>query len=672
MKNRVFPALRPLFMLAASTLALAAQDKPSAAPEKLKTVVVKGTAIGGQVTAVSPTLTLSEADLNRLSQSNIGDLLAELPGVVSSYFGPNAGRPVIRGLDGDRLKITQNGVNSLDASSSSPDHAVSVDPLAIREAQVLRGPAALLYSTSILGGVINLVDARIPDQRLAQRQSVVGRIGSVDGLRSAGVLAEGSVGSFSYHVDGFDKSTDDLRTPVGRIADTSADNRGAGLGVSYLTSNGYVGLSYSGLDSTYGVAEQGVTIGLEQRRWDLAGKSEVAGSVIRSISYRVGAADYAHTEFEGGAPESTFTNKGWDGRLDVELVKIGSVEGVVGLQASRFDFGVVGDHAFLPDTTNSAMATFGSFVQNLAADQRLRYGFRVEHAQVDASAWTHAGALGVNPAADSASFTPASFAFAWAKDLNPSWTSTVNLTRTERAPNFQELYADGPHVATDIYEVGNRDLGKEQGFGLEWELAKVRGPVSGSFSVYYNRFSSFIALQRNGYGPDLTASGGHDYSSGGADELARYDFVSVPADFFGSEVKVNFQFVDTPVSKVGLEWYGDFVRASNRDTSEALPRISPGRIGAALHGLESGWSWRLDATYHLAQNHTAPDETRTAGYTMVGASLARPFKFAQLEGQFTLRVINLLDQEARNATSFIKDVLPMPGRGIEAGLRLNF
>ena len=670
MKNRLFPALRPLLMFAASTLALAAQDKP-AAPAKLKTVVVKGTAIGGEVTAVTPTLILSSADLDRLSQSNIGDLLADLPGVVSSYFGPNAGRPVIRGLDGDRLKITQNGVNSLDASSSSPDHAVSVDPLAIREAQVLRGPAALLYSTSILGGVINLVDARIPDQRLAQRQSVTGRLGSVDGLRSVGVLAEGSAGSFSYHVDGFDKSTDDLRTPVGRIADTSADNRGAGVGVSYLTSNGYVGLSYSGLDSTYGVAEQDISIGLEQRRWDLAGKAEVAGSVVRSLAYRVGVADYAHTEFEGGAPGSTFSNEGWDGRLDVELVKMGSVEGVVGLQANRFDFGVIGDEAFLPDTRNSAMATFGSFVQTLAADQRLRYGFRIEHAQVDASAWTHDGALGSDPAAASASFTPASFAFAWAKDLNPSWTSTINLTRTERAPNFQELYADGPHVATDVYEVGNRDLGKEQGFGLELELAKVRGPLSGSFSVYYNRFSSFIALQRNGSGPDLSGFGGPDFSSG-VDELARYDFVSVPADFFGSEVKVNYQFIDTPVSKFGLEWFGDFVRASNTDTSEALPRISPGRIGAALHGLESGWTWRLDATYHLAQNHTAPDETRTAGFTMVGASLAHPIKFAQLDGQFTLRAINLLDQEARNASSFIKGALPMPGRGIEAGLRLNF
>ncbi len=665
MQNAALPSLRPLFMLAASTLVLAAQEKP-AAPEKLKPVVVKGTALGGEVTAVSPTLILSGPALEALPQSNIGDLLADLPGVASSSFGPNSGRPVIRGLDGDRLKITQNGVNSLDASAVSPDHAVSVDPLAIREAQVLRGPAALLYSNSILGGVINLVDARIPAQRLAQRQSVLGRMGSVDGLRSAGVLAEGSAGAFAYHFDGFDKSTRDLLTPVGRIADTSADNRGAGFGASYLTANGYVGLSYSGLNSTYGVAEQDISIGLEQRRWDLAGKAEVAGSLVRSVAYRVGVADYAHTEFEAGAPGSTFTNQGWDGRVDFELTKQGSVEGVVGLQVSRFDFGVVGDEAFLPPTRNAATAAFGSFVHTLAPDQRLRYGFRVERAQVKSSAWSHVG-LAVDPAADAAAFTPLSLALAWARDLDASWTSTLSLTRTERAPNQQELFADGPHVGTAAYEVGDRALGKEQGFGLEWELAKVRGPVSGSFSVYYNRFSSFITLQGNGSGPDLSGVGGEDHSA-----LGRYDFVSVPAHFFGSELKVNVQFVDTPATKLGLEWFGDFVRAANSDTSEALPRISPGRIGAALHGLESGWSWRLDATYHLAQNHTAPGETRTAGYTMVGATLGHDFKFAGTEARFSLRVINLLDQEARNASSFIKDALPLPGRGIEASLRLNF
>ena len=670
MKTRLFPAVRPVFMLAASTLALAAQDKP-AAPEKLKTVVVKGTAIGGQVTAVSPTLILASADLDRLAQSNIGDLLADLPGVASSYFGPNSGRPVIRGLEGDRLKIAQNGTSSLDASSASPDHAVSVDPLTIREVQVLRGPAALLYSSSILGGVVNVIDNRIPVERLPRATTLFGRMGSVDGLRALSVLTEGTAGDFAYHLDGFTKTTEDLSTPLGRIADTASDSRGAGFGLSRVGAFGYVGLSYSGLNSTYGVTEPGIEIGLRQRRWDLAGAVNAPVAALKSVSYKLGVSDYAHSEFDGGVAGSTFANQGWDGRVDFELTKIGSLEGVVGLQQGRFDFSVEGDEAFLPTTRNANDALFGSFVQSLSADSRLRYGFRVESAKVSADAWTHEGLVS-NPGAASATFTPASLAIAWVKDLNAQWATTFSLTRTERAPNFQELFADGPHLGTDAYEVGDRTLGKEQGFGLELELTKTRGAVSGSVSIYFNRFSSFIAQQANGYGPNLTSVGGPNYSLGGADQLARYDFVSVPADFFGAETKINYQLHDTATSKLGLEFFGDFVRASNRDTSEALPRISPGRLGAALHGLASGWSWRLDAAYHLAQNRLATDETPTAGYTMVGASLGHDFKLAGTDARFTLRLTNLFDVEARNASSFIKDALPLPGRGLEAGLKLSF
>ena len=655
--------LRPVFLLAAATLALSAQES---APQQLKPVVIKGSAIGGQVTAVTPTLQLSGAGLEALSVATLGDVLADIPGVASSYFGPNSGRPVIRGLEGDRLKIAQNGTSSLDASSASPDHAVSVDPLTIREVQVLRGPAALLYSSSILGGVVNVIDNRIPVERLPRAFTLFGRAGSADGLRSLSALAEGSAGDFAFHLDGFTKSTTDLSTPIGRIADTASDSQGAGFGVSRVGPSGYIGLSYSGLDSTYGVTEPGIEIGLRQRRWDLAGAVNAPAAALKSVSYKLGVSDYTHSEFDGGVAGSTFANQGWDGRVDFELTKIGSLEGVVGLQSGRFDFSVVGDEAFLPTTRNANDALFGSFVQSLSTDSRLRYGFRVESAKVSADAWTHEGLVS-NPAAASASFTPASLALAWVKDLNAQWATTFSLTRTERAPNFQELFADGPHIGTDAYEVGNRALGKEQGFGLELELAKTHGAVSGSFSVYYNRFSSFIAQQANGQGPDLTLNGGDDHSG-----LARYDFVSVPADFFGAETKINYQLHDTATSKLGLEFFGDFVRASNRDTSEALARISPGRIGAALHGLQSGWSWRLDATYHLAQNHLATDETPTAGYTMVGASLGHDFKLAGTDARFTLRLTNLFDVEARNASSFIKDALPLPGRGVEAGLKLSF
>jgi len=651
------------FLLAAATLTVSAQEP---APQKLKPVVIKGSAIGGEITAVTPSLRLSGAGLEALSVSTLGDVLADIPGVASSYFGPNSGRPVIRGLEGDRLKIAQNGTSSLDASSASPDHAVSVDPLTIREVQVLRGPAALLYSSSILGGVVNVIDNRIPVERLPRATTLFGRMGSVDGLRALSVLTEGTVGDFAFHLDGFTKSTTDLSTPIGRIADTASDSRGAGFGLSRVGDFGYVGLSYSGLNSTYGVTEPGIEIGLRQRRWDLAGTVNSPAAALKSVSYKLGVSDYTHSEFDGGVAGSTFANQGWDGRIDFELTKIGSLEGVVGLQSGRFDFSVVGDEAFLPTTRNANDAVFGSFVQSLSADSRLRYGFRVESAKVSADAWVHEGLVS-NPGAASASFTPTSLALAWVKDLSPAWATTLSLTRTERAPNYQELFADGPHIGTDAYEVGDGALGKERGIGIELELAKTRGAVSGSFSVYYNRFSSFIAQQANGQGPDLTLTGGDDHSG-----LARYDFVSVPADFFGAEAKVNYQLHDAATSKLGLEFFGDFVRASNRDTSEALPRISPGRLGVALHGLASGWSWRLDAAYHLAQNHLATAETPTAGYTMVGASLGHDFKLVGTDARFTLRLTNLFDVEARNASSFIKDALPLPGRGVEAGLKLSF
>ncbi|MCX6917761.1 MAG: TonB-dependent receptor plug domain-containing protein, partial [Verrucomicrobia bacterium] len=380
MKSPRLKRFNPLFILAASALAVCAQEKPTT-PEKLKAVVVKGTTIGGEVTAVSPALTLSGKVLADLSQSTLGDVLADIPGVASSYFGPNSGRPIIRGLEGDRLKITQNGTSSLDASSTSPDHAVSVDPLTIREVQVLRGPAALLYSSSIMGGVINLLDNRIPVERLPRSSTLFGRMGSADGLRALSVLTEGSIGDFAYHLDGFTKTTQDLSTPIGRIADTASDSQGAGFGVSRVGAFGYVGLSYSGLNSTYGVTEPGIEIGLRQRRWDLAGSVNAPIAALKSISYKLGVSDYTHSEFAAGVAGSTFANQGWDGRIDFELTKLGSLEGVVGLQSGRFDFAVTGDEAFLPNTRNANDALFGSFAQSLSTDSRLRYGFRVESAK---------------------------------------------------------------------------------------------------------------------------------------------------------------------------------------------------------------------------------------------------------------------------------------------------
>jgi iron complex outermembrane receptor protein len=478
------------------------------------------------------------------------------------------------------------------------------------------------------------------------------------------LLAEGSAGSWAYHIDGFHKTTDNLRTPVGVISDTASTSDGAGVGFAYVGKTSHVGFAYSGLDSSYGVSDPGVLIGLHQRRWDIAGVTDKPFETVKSIEYKLGISDYHHSEYDNGVAGTTFANKGWDGRVDVALDNRKGFEGVVGFAGGLSDFTVNGDEAFLPVTRSTNAACFGSFKNRLAdATWRLRSGFRLESDKVSAQDWTHDGVQLSHPA-DSRSFAPLAVSVGAVKELGNHWETSLTLSRTERAPNMQELYADGPHLGTNAYEVGSRSLDTEKAVGLEWELAKTKGPVAGSFSVYYNRFSSYVAQQRNGFGPDLTSSGGADYSG-----VARYDYVQIPADLYGAEAKTTFELGS---SKRKLEVFGDYVRGVNRETREALPRLSPGRLGVALDGSDLGWDWRVDCTYHLGQHHLANDETPTAGYAMVGASFSYPFKVQGGEGTFGLRLTNLFNSLGRDASSFLKDTLPMPGRGVEASIKLVF
>jgi iron complex outermembrane recepter protein len=653
------PAVSLIVLLSAGLYLHAEENQ-----QELKPVIVKDTSIAPDTTPSAPAMIMTPAKLETLAQADVGDLLSDLPGISSSYFGPNAGRPIVRGLDGDRVKITQNGTNTLDASSVSPDHAVSVDPLTIKEIQVLRGPAALLYSGSILGGVVNLIDNRIPEELLPNQGTFLTRFGSVDDLRANSILVQGSIGQWAYHLDGFTKTTDNLDTPIGTISDTSSVSNGAGFGVSYIGASSHIGISYSLLNSQYGVADPGTLIDLHQRRWDLAGATDKPFEGIKSISYKLGISDYGHTELDYGVPGTVFSNQGWDSRVDVDLGKHGGLEGVFGVAAGKFDFTVTGDEAFLPVTHSNNEALFGSFT-NLLADNswKLRYGFRLESDRVSADAWDHTGILPSHPA-DNRSFIPLALSVGLVKDWNPSWQSSLTLSHTERAPNFQELYADGPHLGTNAYEVGNSNLGIERALGLELALNKNQGTVTGSASVYYNHFSSYIAQLQNGFGPNL---GYADYS-----DIPRYDYVSVPADFYGLEAKTQVNLTNTKTEKLQLEFFGDYLRARNSDTGEAIPRISPGRIGTAVNGLLADWTWRVDFTYHFGQYNVASEETPTPGFAMLGANFSHPVKISDANGTFNLKLTNILNSYGQDASSFLKDILPLPGRGIEASLKLTF
>jgi iron complex outermembrane receptor protein len=647
-----------IFLLSAGFLPAFVHAADASPARTLAPVVVKASA-----EPVTPAVVLGSRELDASPQTNLGALLEAAPGVSSTYFGPNAGRPIVRGLDGDRLRIVQNGTALLDASSVSPDHAVGVDPLAIRSVEVLRGPSALLYSTSILGGVINLVDNRVPTELMPARVTLLGRAGSADGLRATSLLAEGSTGRWAYHADAFHKTTDDLRTPVGVVADTAGTASGAGAGFAYVGQAWRLGFAYSGLDSSYGVAEPDLLIGLHQRRWDLAAAVERPDGFVRGLEAKVGFSDYDHAESEGGVAGTRFANRGWDGRVDLSLGGGGGFKGVAGVSGGNADFSVNGAEAFLPSSRTTNFAAFGSFTQPLADGLwQLRSGFRCEAVEAAAADWNRVGVQAAHPA-EARSFAPVALSLGLVRALPADWETAVTLSRTERAPNMQELYADGPHMGTGSYEVGDRNLGLERAVGLELGLTKTKGPITGGLSAYYNRFSSYVAQRRHGDGPDLTLAGGDDFSG-----LARYDYAQVPADLYGFEAKAGFALG----AGRRLELFGDTLNARQRDTGEPLPRISPGRLGVALQGADLGWTWRVDCTYHLGQRDIAVGETTTAGYALVGVSLTRAFKAAGGEGSFGLRVTNIFDAVGRDASSFLKDTLALPGRGVEASLRLNF
>ena len=262
------------------------------------------------------------------------------------------------------------------------------------------------------------------------------------------------------------------------------------MGFAYVGKTSHVGFAYSGLDSNYGVSDPGVLIGLHQRRWDIAGATDRPFETVKSIEYKLGISDYHHSEYDNGVAGTTFANKGWDGRVDVALDNRRGFEGVVGVSGGLSDFTVDGDEAFLPVTRSTNVACFGSSTNRLAdSTWKLRSGFRLESDKVSAQDWTHTGIQPSHPA-DSRTFAPLALSVGAVKELGNHWETSLTLSRTERAPNMQELYADGPHLGTNAYEVGSRSLDTEKAVGLELELAKTKGPVAGSVSVYYNRFSS--------------------------------------------------------------------------------------------------------------------------------------------------------------------------------------
>ncbi len=664
-------AFKPLLIMLSALFSSQISAAEQNATISLPTVAVTGNPLGvSSDEMVVPVSTLNGRELSLRRESTLGDTLNGIPGVATTHFGPNASRPVIRGLDAERVRIMQNGIGVLDASSLSFDHAVTVDPLIIEQIDVVRGPAALLYGGSAVGGVVNAIDHRIPTEQL---NGIVGRAearaGGPDSQNNlAGVVDVGN-GKIVIHADAYTRKTSDLNIPGyavssrknsadntlrehhGKLINSSANSDGGAIGASLTFDHGYLGASYSGFRNNYGtVAEPTVRVDMKSDRWDVASEFSELGSIVSRVKVRLAHTDYQHQEIDNGTVGTTFKNQGMEGSLEAGHAKIGlannlQLDGVLGFQFDNTNFEALGDEAFVPSvhTQNNAVYLYEELPVNA---HKITFGGRLGHTRVDSKDHVDFGAARKN------SFNPNSFALGGLYSINSHWSLTSNLSHNERAPSYFELYAKGAHIATGQYEVGNGNFDKERSNGIDAQIRWKDAKNSLSIGAYYTRFSSFIGLFATG---NIISN------------LPEAQFRAVPAVFKGLEGEGKFNIANN----LDLTIRGDYVNAKEKRTGDYLPRITPLRLGTGLQYQLNGFSARLDALHAFKQNHTAAKELVTNGYTDVSALLAYKLP-TKLNIELFAKVNNLLNQEIREHASFLKDISPAGERSVLIGARADF
>ena len=632
---------------------------------------------------------LDEADLTREMRTSIGETLARQPGVSATSFGPAASAPVLRGLSGDRVRVLTDGIGTLDLSSSGPDHAIAINPLTAERIEVLRGPAALLFGSSAIGGVVNVVDTRIPRR---PPENAVG-VQALAGFGTAATerFVNGGVdvplaGKFVLHADGNWTKTDDLRTGghilskelreaarnsadpevraladlKGELPNSASESKEGSIGGAYVDGRLNIGISITRREAEYqvpvryslepGAEAEAPTIDQEQTRYDIRAELPISGA-FSHIRARAGYANYHHDELEDtGEVGSSFFSKGGEGRLELVQTERDGWGGTSGVQYLKRNARIRGEEKFLPDSEQSQTGLFT--LQTLVTGPfRLEGGARVEFSKLTAEDDEQ---LGTD--ARSREFTTWSASLGGQYEFSPGWRAGLTISRSSRAPSIDELFSNGPHGASQSFEVGDSNLGPEKSLGLAASVRGTRGAVRFSGNIYYSHFSNFI------FQTPVDAL---------VEDLPIFQFRQGKAGFYGFEGEMEAKLGNA----FGINWTGelqaDGVRATVKNYGPA-PFMPPLRVLAALSGERGQFDGRVEVERAFAHNRTAPIETDTPGYTMVNASLDWHPLAAEPELSLSLAANNIFDVEARRSTSQLKDFAPLAGRDIRLTARLDF
>lgn len=662
-----------LSVLSSAAMLLGQDDSKESSFYELEPVVVESSPLAPEVADLTQSWCVHEGEeLEWIRAQTIGETLAFDPGITQSYYGPGASRPIIRGQDGSRVRVLQNGLDAFDVSASSVDHAVAVDPMLIERVEVLRGSSALLYGTNAIGGIVNTIDRTIPTATLGK--SVYGQARTNytavnDGWGSGGVVFA-EAGSFVFQGNGTFRETEDYDAPdfrpsedderVDSVANSNSETWTAGIGGSYIFDNGYLGAAYSYFDTIYGVPnEEAPTIDLERHRLELRGAfAPQSLDWLENIEFQLAYGDYIHDEIESTGPIAvTFEREGLEGRTAL-VHSFGDLKGVFGFQGNFDELTISGEENFFAGESgvNPEIATEDS--------QRLALFIMEEYAL--SQKWSLNGGVRLESfsrqlkgAENRDDFTTsASGGIAFKPSEN--WSLALNLNYTEREPETAELFSDGPHLATGAFEIGDPSLDKEVAYGAEAVLRRTKGPFTSSFSAFYTHFDDFIFL----------ADTGTALFEG--ETLVRRNYEAVSAEFYGLEAEVEWSVYKTDDWTVDLIGFSDVIWAKNLSDNTDLPRTPPWRVGTGVNLGYQNFSLFIDASHTGEQRKTAIGEDSTGSFTLLNVRAAYTLETEHAATELFVRVNNLTNDLARVHTSFLRDTAPLPGRAVDVGMNFLF
>lgn len=646
-----------VLLLASTALAPIAAAQDAAPPKADEEVVVTAPLEGSRIESLQGADVLNRNAIVERLANTIGEVLSGLPGISSTFYGPGASRPIIRGLGDDRIRVLENSIGTIDASSASPDHAVGADPLDARRIEVLRGSAALAYGGNAVGGVVNVIDetipTRIPDRGWQARG--LAAYSTVDEGLQGGLGLTAAAGDFVFNGEFAHRESNDYETPLGETPNSFVDSRSWALGGSLVKDWGFVGLGWKRFETAYGLppeapGEAGGHIELNQDRYETRGDVKLGGDIFKRFDFGFQYSDYSHTEFEGtGEPGTTFNNKGYEGRLELHTeLGGGAVTGATGLQFSNTDFEAIGEESFIAPTTTRDI---GLFTVQRWDNQSwgLEGGLRIEHRALD------------NDVFGKRDFTPVSASAGVFARPTDNWFLGFTLARTERAPTNVELFADGPHLATEAYEVGDQSLGIETALSLEGTARYASDIYTFELSVYRIGFDGYIALIPTGNTVEFAPG----------EFLPEFAFVQRDATFTGGEISGSARLGQSGGFTFKADAAADLVRAEFDNGGGDIPRIPPSTVTLGVTAESDAFTARLEMVDIARQTRVAAFETETPGSTVLNARLSwRPLPDQDVT--LLLDATNLTDELVRVHSSFLKDDLPRPGRNFRFAVSAKY